>query len=76
MIGVQVRIDDHVDAGQVEVLLTERSEAGIHVGQQGVQLGHAGIYEHTSIGMLDDVHVDGHALAFDGQVGNEDWGLP
>jgi hypothetical protein len=37
-----------------------------------VQLRHAGVDQHTGIGMVDDVHVDRHPLAFDVQVGNED----
>ena len=73
MIGVQVGVDDDVDAGEVEVLLAQRPEAGIHVGHQGVQLRHAGVDQHARIGMVDDVHVDRHPLALDVQVGNADW---
>ena len=73
VIGVQVCVDDDVDAGEIEVLLAQRPEAGIHVGQQGVQLRHAGVDQHARLGVVDDVHVDRHQLALDVQVGNEDW---
>ena len=73
VIGVQVRVDDDVDVGQIEVLLAQRPEAGIHVGHQGMQLRHAGVDQHPRLGMIDDVHVDRHPLALDVQVGNPDW---
>ena len=73
MVGVQVCVDDDVHAGEIEVLLTQRLEAGIHVGHRRVQLRHAGVDQHSRIGMVDDVHVDRHPLALDGEVGNEDW---
>ena len=72
VVGVQVCVDDDVDAGEIEVLLAQRLEAGIHVGHRRVQLGHAGVDQHARIGMVDDVHVDRHPLALDGKVGNED----
>ena len=72
VIGVQVRVDDDVDTGEVEVLLAQRPEEGIHVGQQRVQLRHAGVDQDAPIGMVDDVHVDRHQLALDVQVGNVD----
>jgi hypothetical protein len=65
-------VDDDVDAGEVEGLLAQWTEAGIHVGHRRVQLRHAGVDQHARIGMVDDVHVDRHPLAFDVQVGNED----
>ena len=58
---------------EVEVLLAQRLEAGIHVGHRRVQLRHAGVDQHARIGMVDDVHVDRHPLALDGKVGNEYW---
>jgi hypothetical protein len=72
VVGVQVCVDDDVDAGEVEVLLAQWTQARIEVGHQRVRLGHAGVDQHARIGMLDDVHVDGHPLALDGKVGNED----
>ena len=72
MVGVQVSVDDAVDAGEIEVLLAQRPEAGIHVGHRRVQLRHAGVNQHARIGMVDDVHIDRHPLALDGKVGNED----
>ena len=45
---------------------------GLHVGQQRVQLRHAGIDQHAPLGMVDDVHVDRHPLALDVKVGDED----
>ena len=73
MVAVQVCVDDDVDAGEIEVLLAQWREAGIHVGQRRVQLRHAGVYQHARIRMVDDVHVDWHPLALDVQIGNEDW---
>ena len=72
MVEVQVRVDDHVDPGEVEVLLAQRAEAGIHVGDQRVQLRHAGVDQHAPVGMVDDVHIDRHPLALGEQVGHED----
>ena len=43
MVEVQVCVDDDVDAGEVEVLRTQWTEAGIEVGHRRVQLRHAGI---------------------------------
>ena len=71
---MQVRVDDDVDAGQVDVgLLVQRDQSRVHVGHQRVQLRHAGVDEHARIGMVDDVHVDRHPLALGEQVGNADW---
>jgi hypothetical protein len=38
-----------------------------------VQFRHAGVDQHTAIGMVDDVHIDGHPLILGQQVGNADW---
>ena len=73
MVEVQVCVDHDVDAGEVEVLLAQGTEAGIEVGHRRVQLRHAGVDEHARIGMVDDVHVDRHPLALGEQVGNVDW---
>ena len=73
VVEVQVRVDDDVDAGEVEVLLAQWTEAGIEVGHRRVQLRQAGVDEHARIGMVDDVHVDRHPLALGEQVGNADW---
>ena len=73
VVEVQVCVDDDVDAGEVEVLLTQWTEAGIEVGHRRVQLRHAGVDQHARIGMVDDVHVDRHPLALGEQVGNADW---
>ena len=67
VVGVQVCVDDDVDAGEIEVLLAQRLEAGIHVGHRRVQLRHAGVDQHARIGMVDDVQVDRHPLALDGE---------
>src|SRR4051794_14700347 len=72
VVEVQVCVDDNVDAGDVEVLLTQGVQARIHVGHQRVQLRHACVDEHASIGMVDDVHVDRHQLALGEQVGDVD----
>jgi hypothetical protein len=72
---VQVCVDHHVDAGQVEAGLRDpRNQAWIHVGHGRVQLRHAGVDKHSRVGMVDDVHVDGHPLAVGEQVGHEDRG--
>ena len=71
MVEVQVCVDDDVDAGKIEVLLVQRTEAGIEVGHRWVQLRHAGVDEHARIWMVDDVHVDRHPLALGEQVGDE-----
>ena len=72
VVGVQVGVDDDVDAGEIEVLVAQRVEAGIEVGHRRVQLRHAGVDQHARIGMVDDVHVERHRLALGEQVGNED----
>ena len=66
-------VDHDVDAGEVEVLLAQRAQAGIEVGHRRMQLRHAGVDEHARIGMVDDVDVDRHPLALGEQVGNADW---
>ena len=73
VVEVQVCVDDDVNAGEVEVLLAQWTEAGIKVGHRRVQLRHASVDQHTRIGMVDDVHVDRHPLALGEQVGNADW---
>src|SRR6185436_20378268 len=72
VVEVQVRVDDDVDAGEVDVLLTQGIESGIHVGDRRVQLRHAGVDQDAATGMVDDVHVDRHQLALGEQVGNVD----
>ena len=72
VVAVQVRVDDDVDGGEVEVLLAQWPEAGIHVGEPRVQLRHAGVDQDAGIWMVDDVHADRHHFALDVQVGNED----
>src|SRR5690606_23665720 len=39
-----------------------------------VQLSHASVHQYACIGMVDDVHVDRHPLAFNEQVGDKDRG--
>jgi hypothetical protein len=73
VVEVQVCVDDDVDAGEVEVLLAQWTEAGIEVGHCRVQLRHAGVDQDARIGMVDNLHVDRHPLALGEQVGNEDW---
>jgi hypothetical protein len=71
VVEVQVRVDDHVDAGKVERVLAQRNEARIHVGDLGTQLRHAGVDEHTCVGVVDDVDVHRPPLALDEQLGHE-----
>jgi hypothetical protein len=73
VVEVQMCVDDDIDASEVEVLFAQRTEAGIHIGRRRMQLRHAGVDQHTRIGMVDDVHVDWHSLALGEQVGNENW---
>src|SRR5581483_3290634 len=73
VVKVQVCVDDDVNAGEVEALLAQWIEAGIHIGHRRVQLRHAGVDQHTPIGMVDDMHIDWHPLALGEQVGNLDW---
>jgi hypothetical protein len=73
VVEVQVCVDDDVNAGEVEALLTQWKEAGIHIGHRRVQLRHAGVDQHTPLGMVDDVHIDRHPLALGEQVGNANW---
>ena len=73
VVEVQVCVDDDVDAGEVEVLPAQWTEAGIEVGHRRVQLRHAGVDQHARIRMVDGVHVDRHPLALGEQVGDPDW---
>src|SRR6187431_2530114 len=41
VVEVQVRVDDDVDGGEIEVLLAQWKEAGIEVGHRRVQLRYA-----------------------------------
>ena len=63
VVEVQVCVDHDVDAGEIEVLLAQGTEARIEVGHRRVQLRHAGVDEHARIGMVDDVDGDRHSLA-------------
>src|SRR5829696_2670911 len=72
VVEVQVCVDDDVDAGEIEVLVAQRPEAGIEVGRRRMQLRHARVDQQARIGMVDDVHVDRHPLALGQQVGHED----
>jgi hypothetical protein len=58
VVEVQVRVDDDVDAGEVEGLLAEWDEAGVEVGHLRMQLRHAGVDQDSGSGMVDDVDVD------------------
>jgi hypothetical protein len=71
VVEVQVRVDDDVDAGEVEGLLAQWDEAGVHVGHLRVQLRYAGVDQDSGGGMVDDVDVDRPALALDEQLGHE-----
>jgi len=73
VVEVQVCVDDDVNASEVETLLAQWTEAGIKIGRRRVQLRHAGVDQHTRIGMVDDVHVDRYPLALGEQIGNLDW---
>ncbi len=73
VVEVQVCVDDDVNTGEVEVLFVQRKDAGIHISHRRVQIRHAGVDQHTPIGMVDDVYIDRHPLAFGEKVGNADW---
>ena len=73
VVEVQMRVDDEVDAGHVEVGLgAQGNQAGVHVGYRRVQLRQAGVDEHAPVGVVDDVHVDRHPLALGQQLSHED----
>jgi hypothetical protein len=72
VVEVEVRVDDDLDAGEVEVLLVQWTEAGIEVGHRRVQLLDPGVDQHASVGMVDDVDVERHPLVLGEQVGDED----
>jgi hypothetical protein len=42
VVEVQVGVDDHLDAGEIDVLLAQRPQAGIEVGRRRVRLRDAG----------------------------------
>jgi hypothetical protein len=68
-----VNVDNDVDTVDVEVLLAQWMEAGIEGGHhRRVPLRHTGVDQHPSIGVINDVHIYGHHLALDEQLGNED----
>src|SRR5205823_9188062 len=71
VVEVQVRVDDDVDAGEVERLLAQRDEAGVHVGHLRAQLRHAGVDQHAGVGMVDDMDADRPAFALDEQLGHQ-----
>jgi hypothetical protein len=71
VVEVQVRVDNDVDTGEIEGLLAQWKEARIHVGHRRVQFRHAGIDQHTRVGMVDDVHEDRPPLAFNEQLDHE-----
>jgi hypothetical protein len=71
VVEVQVRVDNDVDAGELEGLLAQRDEAGVHVDHLRAQLRHAGVDQHAGGGMVDDVDADRPALALDEQLGDE-----
>lgn len=73
MIEVQMGVDDDVDAAKVKVPGTDRPKTRIHVGNGRVQLRHAGVDQDTRIGMIDDVHVDGHERALGQEVCDVNW---
>ena len=74
VVEVQMGVDHDVDAGEVELLRAQGTQAGIEVGHERVQLGHARVDQHARLGVVDDVHVDRHPPALDEQVGDEDRG--
>lgn len=71
MVEVQMRVDDDVDPGEIEILLAQRDQAGIEIRDLWTQLRHTGIDKHTGIRMVDDVDVDRPPLALDEQLGHE-----
>ena len=55
---------------EVEGMLAQRDQPGVHVGHLRAKLRHAGIDEHARVGMVDDVDADRPALALDEQLGH------
>ena len=73
VVEVQVRVDDDVDAGEVEGVLAQRDEPGVDVGNLRAQLRKAWrLDQHADVGMVDDVNIQWPALAvIDEQLGHE-----
>ena len=71
MVQVQACVDDDVDAGEVEVLLPQWTEARDR--GRPPQLRHSGVDQHPLIGMNDHVHLERHPLVLGEPVGNADW---
>ena len=65
-------VDDDVDAGEIEVLLVQRLEAGIMSAIAGCSSVMPVSTSTRASGWSMHVHVDRHPLALDGKVGNED----
>ena len=63
VVEVQVCDDDDVDAGEVEGLLAQWTEAGVKIGHRRVQLSSCRFDQHPGVRMVDDVHVDRYPLA-------------
>jgi hypothetical protein len=47
VVKVQVRVDDDLDAGEVERMLAQRDQPRVHVGHLRAQLRHAGVDQHA-----------------------------
>ena len=71
VVEVQVRVDDDVDACEVEGLRAQRHEAGLEVGHLRPHLRQAGVDQHPGVGMVDEVDVDRPPLALHEHVGHE-----
>lgn len=74
VVEVKVGVDDEVDAREVEVLGVQRVRARIQVGRERVPIRQAGVDEHAGVRVVDEIRVDGHPLAPDEQVGDQDGG--
>jgi len=69
VVGVEVRVDDDIDAGDIDALLVQRVESRTEsLHHRRVQLGHPGVDQDAGIRMVDDMDAEGHDLAFDVQV--------
>ena len=72
VVEVQMRVDDDVHAGQVEVgLRAQGVEAWIHVGHRRVLVRRTGVHEHATFGVVDDVNVDRQPLPLGEEVRHE-----
>lgn len=71
VVEVQMGIYDDVYAIEIECMLVERMRLRVEGGGCGMDLGEAAVNENRSLGMFDEVHIDGHRIALGGQIADK-----